>query len=220
MKYLGPRPLNMISEDRFKEGLRTAKEYVGRVGGEVVGYNEVEGEADGYEVQGHACRHGDHNYVVIGTRDWEFFYVRYTVNLDQVYAVSQEVSDMGRTTGEVQVELTPEKLENAKEALDDELGGMDRDTLMEARSKVIELITRNGSTGGLDETRPGHIHGFNVDGKVFLYDDDYRPADFERVVQTAINNGWAANNYVQGVYGVSGLQGSVGNVGPDDKSFI
>lgn len=202
-----------MSEVRqFDSALDTLGRYVTQIGDEVD--EEIEGTAGGEKFYGYSCSHGTHTYLILGMKPWDYFAVKYPLNMDHGVALRRKAKQTDLPNME-EVEVTEADIQNAREELNKELNGMPHQLRRELRLNLIEMLSREGCVVDLDTEEEVNIHGFNIDRKVFAYEDSFNLSDFESAVQTVINLGWVGKEFIAENYGFSQPFEAPGSSGPD-----
>lgn len=193
----------------FTDKLEDLKDLSERIGDDVG--DRIEGEtAEGALVEGFSCRHGAHDYLVVGTPEWEYFVIRYPVNIDEAVAIRHSSLEVERGG----VNLPDNAIQEAREKLEQELNGQPPSQRRELRLNLLEIACREGCSINLDATHPLNIHGFQIDRSIFPYEESFGIQHYEYCVQTVINNGWVAKDLTLETYGL--LKGSGSGSLPKD----
>jgi len=184
----------MASQSDFGDKLHTLTDYVEQIGDEPV--EAIEGETgEGYSIQGYQCQHGTHAYLLLGTAEWNRFQLRYSVNIDQAVATRYIVSDPS--------EINERAMRRARDKLEQELDGKPPSEKKELRLNLMQILSREACIVEFETSKPFNIHGFNVDKRIYPYEEDFNLSDFNYAVQTVINLGWVGKDFILENYGLS-----------------
>lgn len=185
----------MSSGGDFGAKLHELTEYVERINDDPV--DTIEGETgDGQPIQGYQCQHGGHIYLLMGSPEWEHFQLRYTINVDEAVALRYIVDDPSSVDEHV--------MRQARDRLEKELEGKPPREKKELRLNLTQILSREACIVEFDTTSPFNIHGFNLDKRIYPYEDDFQLSDFHYAVQTIINLGWVGKDFLLENYGLLG----------------
>lgn len=199
----------MASSQEFNDGLRIMAEFVDTIGDEIV--QDLSGQTDqGASIDGYQCRHGSHQYQIIGTQIWEYFTIRYPYNAAQHHAALSAAADAKLPSPEgaqeIQVDVDDAAINRSISEIRDEIKS---DELDETRLDLMELLSEPGFAPNLEMDQE-LITGFTIDKKVFPYGDGFDISDFENAVQGIVSIGWLGKEYLMQVYGIKDLGEDLG----------
>jgi hypothetical protein len=205
-----------VSEQELDDALDEAKDKAEQLGDEVG--EEIEGETGTGDVaKGFRSNHGTHTYIVAGATAWEHIVVRYPFNLDNAIAIRKAT---GGTPGNQQTtEITEQDIKSAQVDLDEKLSNQNDADLREFRLNLLQILCREGCALDLNTTKPHYVHGFDLDKKIFIYEDGMTISEYENAVQTIVNLGLAGKEYLLENYGLREGGDTQSTTGTPSKGF-
>lgn len=202
--------------------LEEAESLVEDIDDDVVDKRGIKGETnDGISIEGHACNHGGHKYLVLASEHWDYLIVKCGFNLDEVIAIETKSKQIQNINEETEIELTEEDLQNARKKLDNQLDNVDNSTLRSVRLSLIKNLAIGDAEVEIDRSEGAKIHGFNVDKRIYRNDDSFDEGEFFSTVQKCVNLAWYSKEYLGETYGLADFMTESQNSTrpPDTHSF-
>lgn len=174
----------MPTNQEFNEALQRVVRFIEDSGDETAG--QVDGQTDaGHPLSGYMCQHGNHAVQVVGCPVWDYFLARNTFDLSQLLAAQRATGGNPPDSGEV--ELTEEQVQDARDELSERL---ERDEHEELRVELVKATSRPNLAANLMAFDHPGVYGYNIDSKLYLYDDGFELGDFGKEIQSVVSVGW------------------------------
>lgn len=178
-----------ISQQDVDEALREIDVLIDSIGDEIA--DTISGVTErGTPINGRLVVHGGLGYQVLGTADHPFFTIR--SGFDAAEARAAEVaSDGGQAMQFTETDLDSVRRQFRAQVGDDDLGDI--------REGLINRLSRGPLAVSLNADEE-FVTGFEVSGKLFVFDEDIGPQEFYDEVQTVISAMWRGKEYLVNEY--------------------
>lgn len=207
----------MPTGQEFGEVLRDLAEYIEASGREIVSQND--GETDGGEpVSIFDCKQGDHHFQVFGVQDGtsEYFTVRYPYQASKVYASRYAIEQKGIEPGpDTKVQISQDEVEGYL----DQLASNNKREYKMLGGRLRETINTPHNRFRIDKTSNGAITFFQIDRRIFPYQEAFNISDFNEAVQIVISVGLEGRLLIEDAYQIrEGIEAALSDDGGVEAS--
>jgi len=159
-----------MADNDFQQALVEIEDQLGELNAtEIESISET--ADDGETVEGFVFQHGSQGMSIYGTPDAKFFMVQYSFNilisLARRQAVADAVEGAPDNTQNVEISITQEHMDSAREQVDEWLSELDSSQVNELRFRLLELLSRSSCSYGLLSEGQDDIYGFQMQHKIF-----------------------------------------------------
>lgn len=177
----------MTKDSRFGQVENTLEDYIEEIGDEI---EEVVSEEDAV---GFSCQRGSSPYQIIGYSDVEYFVVWFQWDLLDSLANEIEEEDaepfVEKHTDEDDLKKIKEKEEDVRRlAARVLLHSLDEEYIDELRYQLSEEMFSPLINIFINEEE-GIITGYEIQDKIFPYEESFSPSDLEKSVQAVVTTG-------------------------------
>lgn len=208
----------MPTGQEFSQGLRDIIDYCEKTNREVV--DEIDGETgDGGSVSGYLIRHGNHDVITVGSPEWDFFRVEYQYSILSDIIQRQASNDNGELPegfepSQGHVEAAQNRVESIFEEEKSE------EEIAQLRYNLIQMLSSPESGYKLLPPNGPYIHGFEIQRRMFVYEEKFSPSDFNRAIQTVVSQGIPVKKFFQLSFNLFGpqMESSEGSTAQSESS--
>ncbi|GAB7010453.1 hypothetical protein [Halorubrum trueperi] len=198
----------MSNEPDIQDGLATVLDCIQKSGRNVI--DEIDDTTeDGEKIEGFVCSHGENNLIVYSTPGSHFFTVQYEYDVTPNAATAQKIQEKinrlpSDISGEVQIDadITNEDITEVRERIAELNKQRDDKQIQKVHTKLVDQLS-DPNCGYQIRNDLNGPHGFMTQKKLFAYESDFSPSDFDAACQTIISVAMMPQQFLEDVYNVS-----------------
>jgi hypothetical protein len=170
--------MTQVSQTEVDEALRNVDDLIDRIGDQVTGSRNEQADGNAYTIR--EAQHGDHGYQVIASPSIGYLELRSGFNAVEALAKDMAVAN-ARSGGQVQV--SDRVVNSARRTVKEQSEDVDQQAVEDG---LYRRASQNGVAIDLD-SQDGVLTAFIASTKLFVYDEELSPSEFNQSVQSVIN---------------------------------